>query len=120
MYIESNTYFEVKAATRNIIDKTFRRRPLNEPNISRLYDDVVDPADDAEELLISEILFYHILWKKIGGLPVRVREGVKRRCNEILTSNQTFIRLNAEEYNDFIQIVHELNISAINTFSDRE
>lgn len=118
MYIDDNTYFDVKADTQETIDIIFSMRSLNEPNISRLHDDEVEASRDAEEQLISEILFYHILWKKTGGLPVSVKERIKRRSNEILTTSQTFNRLNAKEYNDFIGIVHELSTSVINTFSD--
>ena len=120
MYIDSKTYFEVKANTQRTIDIVFKRRPLDESNIARLEDDEVEASRDAEEQLISEILFYYILWKKIGWLPVYIIERIKRHSNEILTSNQTFTHLNAEEYNDFIKIVHEVNESPINIFSDNK
>lgn len=118
MFIENNNYFEKKANTIYLIDRYFERHPLDTENIARLDDEIVFPADDIEQLIISEIIFYHAIWKKAGALPASDIGSVKRIANAILRFNPTFTHLNADEYKDFIKMVKELSESKIDILGD--
>lgn len=117
MYIDNN-YFEEKDEVIGLIERYFKRHPLDVANIARLDDELVEPADDIEQLIISEIVFCHAIWKKAGGLPAFDIESIKRRTHEILRFNPTFTHLNADEYKDFIKIVEELNVAEIDILGD--
>lgn len=119
MIIEDNNYFEEKTNMIDLINKYFKRHPLDQENIARLYWELVEASDDTEQLIISEIIFYHAIWKIANGLPTSGIESVKRRTNEIIQSNPTFTHLNAEEYKDFIKIVKELSESKIEILDDK-
>jgi hypothetical protein len=118
MIIEDNNYFEEKNKTIKLIEIYFESHPIDRENIARLYWESVEASDDTERLIISEIIFYHAIWKIANGLPTSGIESVKRRTNEIIQSNPTFTHLNAEEYEDFIKIVKELSETEIEVFRD--
>ena len=118
MYIDNNQYFAVKMDTKEAIDITFKRRELNEANISRLHDDEVDAARDDEEMIISEVLFYYLILEKTGGLPSYIAKNIKKISEDILVSGRKFNRLNDLEYKDFVQIVKKIYTNKIPVFSD--
>ena len=118
MFIEKNNYFEEKANTIDSIEIHFKKYPLDVANIARLDDDLVYPADDIEQLIISEIIFCHAIWKKAGALPAFDIGSVKRSTNAILRFKPPFTHLNADEYQDFIKMVEELSESKIDILGD--
>jgi len=117
MYIDNN-YFEEKQTTIDSIEHYFTRYPIDKANIARMYSEEVLGVADTEQLIIAEIIFYHAMWKKAGGLPVYDIEIIKKLTNEIIKSNQSFTLLNADEYNDFIKMVKEFSESKIEIFED--
>lgn len=118
MYISKNQYFYVKANLEEVMDITFELRELNEKNISRLYDDVVDCGSNIEDIIVSEVVFYHCLWRKIGSLPEYSINQIKDITRDILLSNKKFSNLNNEEYTDFMKITQELYTSKIDVFNN--
>ena len=56
--------------------------------------------------------------EKTGGLPIYIVRSIKKITEDIILNDTKFSRLNKEEYKDFMEIVHELNDSNINIFSD--
>lgn len=56
--------------------------------------------------------------EKTGGLPIYIIRSIKKITEDIILNDTKFSRLNKEEYKDFMEIVHELNDSNINIFSD--
>ncbi len=117
MYIDNN-YFEEKNNMIELIEDYFKSHPLDRANIARLYWELVEGADDTEQLIIAEIVFYHAIWKIANKLPISGIESVKRRTNEILRFDPTFTLLNADEYKDFIKMVEELNVSEVDILGD--
>lgn len=118
MIIEKNNYFEEKTNLIESLEVYFKRHPLDVENIGRQYTEEVLGAEDTEQMVIAEIIFYHAMWKKAGGLPVYDIEIIKKLTNEIIKSNQSFTLLNADEYNDFIKMVKELSESKIEILGD--
>lgn len=116
--IIDNNYFEEKNITIDLIESYFKKHPLDEANIGRMYWELVEGAEDTELLTIAEIIFHHAIWKLAGGLRANAIERIKRLTNEIIQSNPTFTHLNADEYQDFIAIVKELNESEIDLLGD--
>lgn len=64
LYIDRNEYFLVKSDLKDNIDMVFKRREITAANIARLYGDEVDAVRDNEQKIISEIIFYYLIWKK--------------------------------------------------------
>ena len=118
MYIEKNNYFEEKTNLIESLEVYFKRHPLDAENIGRQYTEEVLGAEDTEQMVIADIILYHAIWKKVGALPEYIIERIKRHTNEIIQSNPTFTHLNADEYQDFIAIVKELNESEIDLLGD--
>ena len=118
MIIKKNNYFEEKTNMIESLEIYFETHPLDVENIARLDDEDVFPAEDIEQLIISNIIFYYAIWKKAGALPAFDIGSVKRIANAILRFKPTFTHLNADEYNDFIKIVKELNESKIDILGD--
>ncbi|ADU20790.1 hypothetical protein [Ruminococcus albus] len=117
MYIDNN-YFEEKQTTIDSIEHYFTRYPIDKANIARMYSEEVLGVADTEQLIIAEIIFYHAMWKKAGGLPTYAIDRIKSLTNKIIQSNQSFNYLNGDEYNDFIKMVKELNESEIDLLGD--
>ncbi|MCR5143557.1 MAG: hypothetical protein K6C68_13735 [Ruminococcus sp.] len=64
MFVEDNNYFEEKNNMIELIEDYFKSHLLDRANIARLYWELVEGADDTEQLIIAEIVFYHTIWKK--------------------------------------------------------
>ncbi len=116
--IIDNNYFEVKTDTIDEIERYFESHPIDRENIARLDDDFVFSADDIEQLVISDIIFFYAIWKKAGAIPAFYIRSIKMSTYAILQFNPTFTHLNADEYNDFIKMVKELNESEIDLLGD--
>ncbi|MDD6081261.1 MAG: hypothetical protein PUB89_00230 [Oscillospiraceae bacterium] len=118
MYIDKDEYFIVKSDLAEVIDMVFKRREITISNIARLYGDEVCGSRDDEENTILVIMFYYLIWKKIGKLSACMIQEVKKETNEILLKNKKISRLNEEEFKDFMILVRELNNSDINVLID--
>lgn len=118
MYIRENNYFTVKKDTAETIDIAFSIRKKCIANIARLYDDEVPCCYDESDRYISEVLFFHLMWKKFGALPEKSLHRIKRIADTVLSLNPSFFQLNPDAYADFIQLAKELHSTDIPIFTD--
>lgn len=117
MYIKKIGYFNVKDYMIKEFDELFTFRSLNAGNIARSYDDEVT-GSDGEDTIVSEVIFYYCLWRKIGSLPEYSINRIKDITRDILLSNKKFSNLNNDEYTDFMKITQELYTSKIDVFNN--
>ena len=118
MYIKQNEYFTVKEDTAEAIDITFSLREKSISNIARLYDDEVPCSYNESDRYISEIIFYYLIWKKIGALSEKSLHRIKQIAETVLSLSPSFFQLSSDEYADFMQLTKELHSANIPILTD--
>jgi hypothetical protein len=111
-------YFTVNEDTAKTIDITFSIGEKSISNIARLYDDEVPCSYNESDRYISEIIFYYLIWKKIGALSEKSLHRIKQIAETVLSLSPSFFQLSSDEYADFMQLTKELHSANIPILTD--